>query len=100
MADILINFSNITIPTPEPFSMSQPAYNRETLAYVVAQILNELKLNGFQLMFPESSTVTGDLQTVLTQIKDAIKDLQFGTITFGTPEFSIKITPKSAAVQY
>jgi len=77
MPGILINFANVTIPTPQPFDKNQPEQNRENMAYIVAQILQELKTNGFTLTFPETSTVTGDLTTLLTQIKEALDALKY-----------------------
>jgi len=93
MADIIIEFTGLTLPTEEPFDKAQPEKQRENLAYVCLQIIRKLKQYQFTLKVPEESVVTGDTGTLLTEIRDNIADLKFNgeSVTYSTEDAKITI---------
>jgi hypothetical protein len=89
MADLLIDFSAITVPTPEPYDNNRAERQRENMAYVVNQILQQMQQNGIILEIPETVGVqpAGSMQG----IEDALRDL----VMTG---YSIQIGPLKFAV--
>jgi len=65
MADI--DFGLLTIPTPEPFDKTQPEKQRENLAYIVMQILQQAQANGWtlkELIYPDHAVFGAELETL------------------------------------
>lgn len=64
----MIDFSALNIPPPAPYSSTEPDKQRENLAYVCVQILQQLYTNNVKLE---------DLDVVR-----ALKDLQYNHLVF------------------
>jgi len=93
MPDIIIEFTDLSLPTEEPFDKKRPEKQRENLAYVCLQIIRKLKQYQFTLTVPEESVVIGDIGTLLTEIRDNIADLKFNgeSVTYSTKDAKITI---------
>lgn len=79
-----MTFENITIPTPEPYDEKDAARQRENFFFVVNQILTQAKAEGL--------TVSALLSqgTVLEELRDAVKDLQFNSMTIDFGPFQLQ----------
>jgi hypothetical protein len=83
----MIQFNQLTIPTPEPYDRSASTKQQENFYYVLNQIMAQLKINN------ETKTLNLDLTTLintianlhltanmsvdLTDLTNAVKDLAF-----------------------
>ena len=73
MADTLVEFGLITVPTPEPFDSNRAEKQRENLAYVVNQIIQQMQQNNVKLEIPDTFGV--DVTGNMAGVEDAIRDL-------------------------
>lgn len=94
MADL--SLTHITIPTPEPYNKSKSDQQRENLAYVALQVLQEAKQDGFTLSDGlvtaiESLTLAGSGGEVdLSGIEQALRDLRFNSMVVDFGPFRLE----------
>lgn len=77
----MIDLTGITIPTPTPYSATDPQQQRENLCYVLLQVLQK-----FQAAETDVDVVT------------ALKDLQFENITFTFGNLKVVFDGKTASL--
>lgn len=79
-----INFSSLTIPTPASYSETDPEKQRENLAYVCLQLLQQLN----------SDDVILDIDVI-----QSLKDLQFNHIVFDLGTMRIILDGRTVTFQ-
>jgi hypothetical protein len=79
-----IDLSTLTIPTPEPYDKKNPEQQRENMAFVALQILQQVAAFGTILEIP--TTIGVEPNGSMQGVEDAIRDL----LAVG---YSVKIGP-------
>lgn len=89
-----IPLTNITVPTPEPYSKNDPSRNQENLAYVQLQIYEAAKTAGESVSFNPSTSLSVDLAELIA----AIEALQHNGQVFDFGQFRIFFDGKTATI--
>jgi len=92
MSEAIVDLTQLTIPTPEPFDKTQPERQRENLAYVGMQILSLFKQAGVTI---SSKIVDGSMTIDVDGLTQAVNDLQFQGIILDSNGTQIYLTRKS-----
>jgi hypothetical protein len=88
LPEVLVDLSQLTIPTPEPFDKSQPERQRENLAYVAMQVLDLFKQAGVQI---SSRGLDGS-------ISQGLLDLQYEGVVLDLGPIKVIKTHKTGGV--
>lgn len=86
----MIEFSTLTIPTPEPYDDKDENRQRENFFFVANQILTQAKAQGMTLSDLMSQGTLTFESAVLEELRDAVKDLQFNSMTIDFGPFQLQ----------
>lgn len=97
MANVL--FSDLTVPTPEPYDSKNPERQRENFFYALNQVLGELKAASAEISInifvPEIST---SVALSAPGIEEAIRDLKYEGILLDLGNIKVIRTGKTGSV--
>jgi hypothetical protein len=71
----MIQFSALTVPTPEPYDKQTSTKQFENLCYVLLQVAAQMKANSETLTLNQTANQTVNVD--LTELVAAVKDLVF-----------------------
>jgi hypothetical protein len=95
---VTIDFSQVSVPTPELYANSTPDKQRENLAYVALQLCAQAKQQGVKLTYTDND----DPPTVglrLDGAEQATKDLAWNSQTIDLGPFKIHLHNRAISVE-
>jgi len=95
---ITIDFSQTTVPTPEPYDDKDVCRQRENLAYVANQLLSQAQQQGVKLVYTDVDE--GALEGLrLDGVERATKDLIWNSQVIDLGPIKIVLTSRSLSIQ-